>query len=342
MGNTTSSLTNSTEPISGTSKLSPMMPIIEKPIHESENEAPVEPQKEFKSVIDSTNPGTYDDVLKDVKENNAMPYEGLKFLLNKSLSSRFQIQHNVSLSKLQGNFYNFGATYVGTKQISPTEMYPIFYGEMETNGNLHARVMHHFNDYIKYRGIYQIKGSDWLNVTNSIDYFTKKSTSTFTTANMDVTDGTGVYIAQHLQRITNNIDLGLEFIKQKPKEMPIDVNFMTFMGKYSKNNWSVVSNIAPTLKSLKLAYINKITENLTCSTELDSDLGKGETNTTVSIRSNIPDINTTVRGQIDSNYKVVVNVETILMPLPFTLGLCATLNHKRKDLYNLGISFTIG
>lgn len=50
------------------------------------------------------------------------PFEGFKLVVNKGLSNHFQISHSLNLSATTPSSYHFGATYVGSKQVSPTEV----------------------------------------------------------------------------------------------------------------------------------------------------------------------------------------------------------------------------
>ena len=49
-------------------------------------------------------------------------FEGFKFTLNKMLSTHFQVNHSLTMSSVAPSGYKFGATYVGTKQFSPSEV----------------------------------------------------------------------------------------------------------------------------------------------------------------------------------------------------------------------------
>ena len=51
-----------------------------------------------------------------------MNFEGSKLMVNKGLSSHFQVAHNLTLSDPKSSGYKFGATYVGTKMLSPSEV----------------------------------------------------------------------------------------------------------------------------------------------------------------------------------------------------------------------------
>ena len=51
-------------------------------------------------------------------------FEGAKVIMAKGLSSHFQVSHTLTLSTFSPAGYRFGATYIGTKQISPSEVKP--------------------------------------------------------------------------------------------------------------------------------------------------------------------------------------------------------------------------
>lgn len=53
------------------------------------------------------------------------------------------------MSSITPSGYRFGATYVGTKQISPSEAYPILLGDIDPSGNLNASILHQFRPQIQ-------------------------------------------------------------------------------------------------------------------------------------------------------------------------------------------------
>ena len=67
----------------------------------------------------SANPGTYEDLHKKIGPSI---FDGFKFTLNKMLSSHFQVNHSLTMSNIAPSGYKFGATYLGNKQISPSEV----------------------------------------------------------------------------------------------------------------------------------------------------------------------------------------------------------------------------
>lgn len=63
-------------------------------------------------------------------------------MLTRGLSNHFQISHTINMSSVTPSGYRFSATYVGTKQISPSEAYPILLGDIDPSGNLNATIIH--------------------------------------------------------------------------------------------------------------------------------------------------------------------------------------------------------
>lgn len=58
-------------------------------------------------------------------------FDGARLVVNKGLSNHFQISHSLHLSSSPSSGYKFGATYVGTNQVSPAEAYPVLLGDMD-------------------------------------------------------------------------------------------------------------------------------------------------------------------------------------------------------------------
>lgn len=75
-------------------------------------------------------------------------FEGAKLMVNKGLSNHFQVSHTINLSSQQSG-YKFGATYVGTKQLSPSEAFPVILGDIDPAGNLNANIIHQFTPAIR-------------------------------------------------------------------------------------------------------------------------------------------------------------------------------------------------
>lgn len=73
------------------------------------------------------------------------------------------------MSSVTPSGYRFGATYVGTKQISPSEAYPILLGDVDPSGNLNASILHQFKPQIQAKfGAQVIEYISMCNVVCSI------------------------------------------------------------------------------------------------------------------------------------------------------------------------------
>lgn len=69
------------------------------------------------------NPGNIEELHRRCQAIFPMNFEGSKLIVNKGLSSHFQVAHNMTIgSDPKSTGYKFGATYVGTKMLSPSEV----------------------------------------------------------------------------------------------------------------------------------------------------------------------------------------------------------------------------
>lgn len=63
--------------------------------------------------------------------------------------------HTLTMSSQQ-NGYKVGATYIGTKQISPTEAFPVILGDMDPSGNVNLNLIHQLTPEIRLKGAAQV------------------------------------------------------------------------------------------------------------------------------------------------------------------------------------------
>lgn len=108
------------------------------------------------TLFEKQNPGTYEDLHKKAKDVMPTIFEGFRFTLNKLISSHFQINHAISLSSLTPSNYKFGATFIGSNQISAHEAFPILLGDIDSSGNLNANMIHQLTDKIRSRVVAQV------------------------------------------------------------------------------------------------------------------------------------------------------------------------------------------
>ncbi|KAK2528063.1 hypothetical protein Q9966_010019 [Columba livia] len=109
------------------------------------------------------NPGAFEECHRKCKELFPVQMEGVKLTVNKGLSNHFQVNHTVALSTLGESNYHFGATYVGTKQLSPTEAFPVLVGDMDNSGSLNAQIIHQLTARLRSKVAFQTQGSKFIN-----------------------------------------------------------------------------------------------------------------------------------------------------------------------------------
>lgn len=288
------------------------------------------------------NPGSYEDLNRKCKEVFPIPFEGARLLINKGLSSVFQVSHSITMSSLQPSGYKFGATYVGQKQYSPTESYPVLAGEMDLSGSLNAQIIHQFTRAIKCKYIAQIQSHKWLASQVSTEYKGSDFYATVAVANVDVLRESGTVVCNYLQNITKRLCLGAEMLYQCDDNIPgRHGSMVNFGSRYTGDGWQISGNLSLNTFGLKLCYYQKPREDLQIGVELDGNLASQECTTTLGYQVDLPKSGVVFKGQLDTNLCVGAVLEKKLTPMPFSLTLSALANHV-KDVYKFGIGFTLG
>jgi Eukaryotic porin. len=118
-------------------------------------------------------------------------FEGAKLMVNKGLSNHFQVSHTINLSGITPSCYRFGATYVGTKQISPNEAFPILLGDIDPSGNLNANVIHQFGQRIRAKLATQIQNSKCSLAQLTTEYRGDDFSAALTMGNVDFISESG-------------------------------------------------------------------------------------------------------------------------------------------------------
>jgi mitochondrial import receptor subunit TOM40 len=129
---------------------------------------------------------------------------GAKLMINTGESNHFQVSHTINMSSMTPSGYRFGATYVGTKQISPNEAFPVLLGDVDPNGNLNAHIIHQFGQRIKAKFVTQIQNSKFTAAQFTTDYKGNDYTVSLTAGNTDIINESGMLnITEHLGSIYN-------------------------------------------------------------------------------------------------------------------------------------------
>ncbi|BES94285.1 unnamed protein product [Nesidiocoris tenuis] len=286
------------------------------------------------------NPGKMDDLHKKCKEIFPINFEGAKIAVQKGLSNHFQVSHSLNMSSLTPSGYRFGATYVGTQQYSPNEVFPVLVGDIDPSGNLNANMYHKFTHQIAASMQAQIQTQKLAALQCSLDYKGKNFTSTLTVCNPDLVAGTGVIVGHYLQSVTKKVDLGAEIAYQRTPQLPgSQIAVTSLAARYNGDDYTVSGTCG--LSGFHLCYYQKASAQLQLGVELETNFRVQEAVASIGYQIDLPKADMVFKGMLDSNWNVGATLEKKLLPMPFSLTLSGMLNHQ-KNQFRLGIGFIIG
>jgi len=266
-------------------------------------------------------------------------FDGAKVMVQKGLSSHFQISHTLSISPTSTG-YRFGTTYVGTKQTAPGEAFPIFLGDTDIHGNTSATILHHF--WRNYRAKFQ--GQVQQGKINAAQFTLERrgplSTFGLTVANPNLINSSGLLVGHYMRRITNRLDMGAELVWQTDPKIPgRQISALSYAARYTAPFWTASATIGA--NNIHACYYHKQAENLQFGVEFESNIRLQEAITTLAYQVEIPD-DIVMRASVDTNWTVGAVLEKKLSrQLPFTLALSGMLNHV-KSQGKFGIGLIIG
>ncbi|XP_064557497.1 mitochondrial import receptor subunit TOM40 homolog [Zonotrichia leucophrys gambelii] len=283
------------------------------------------------------NPGAFEECHRRCKELFPVQMEGVKLTVNKGLSNHFQVNHTVALSTLGESNYHFGATYVGTKHLSPTEAFPVLVGDMDNSGSLNAQVVHQLSSKIRSKVAFQTQQSKFVNWQVDGEYRGGDFTAALTLGNPDILMGSGILVCHYLQSVTPQVALGAELVyHRRPGE---EGAVLSLAGRYSAPSW--IGTVTLGQAGAHLTYYHRASEQLQVGVEFEASTRLQDSSVAFGYQLELPRGNLLFRGSLDSSWQVGAVLEKKLPPLPLTLALGAFINH-RKEKFHCGFGLTIG
>lgn len=282
----------------------------------------------------------FEDLHRRVKEIQPMVFEGIKLGLNRPLSPHFQVSHNMAMG-MMGSSYTFGANYMGTKQVSPSESYPLIASDFQCDGTMNFNFIHKLGDRWKSKLVGSFTPTSCAGSQVSLDYKGNNFTSTLTAANIDLIKNSGILVGQYLHRFSENLSVGPELLLQYCQQNA-DLRMMSQLslgGRFNGDKYHVDATL--TLTGAHLSYCHKAQENLNFGVEFMTDSSYKQTNAGFCFQYDLTKAHTTFKGSIDTAWHVGAVLEKRLYPLPIALSLSAVLNHP-KNSTSVGVGLTIG
>uniref|UniRef100_G3NGL4 Translocase of outer mitochondrial membrane 40 homolog (yeast) n=1 Tax=Gasterosteus aculeatus aculeatus TaxID=481459 RepID=G3NGL4_GASAC len=288
------------------------------------------------------NPGMYEECHRKCKEVFPLPMEGVRLVVNKGLSNHFQVCHTVTLSTLGDSGYRFGSTYVGTKQTGPAESFPVMVGDMDNTGSLNSQIIHQLTSAVRSKIAIQTQQHKFVNWQCDMEWRGEDFTAAVTLGNPDVLVGSGILVGHYLQSITPALAMGGEVVyHRRPGE---EGAVTSLLGRYTGDN--CIATLTLGGAGAHATYYHKANDQLQVGVEFEANTRMQDTSASFGYQLDVPKANLLFKGTVDSNWVVGATLEKKLLPLPLTLALGASLNHRKnnsnrhRDTQEPGLSFS--
>ncbi|XP_077290039.1 mitochondrial import receptor subunit TOM40 homolog 1-like [Arctopsyche grandis] len=286
------------------------------------------------------NPGNLDEIHKKCKEVMPVNFEGCKLMINRGINNNFQISQTITMSSMSPSGYKIGATYVGSKQISPTEVFPVILGDVDPDGNLNLNFIHQLTPSWKCRAVGQLQAMRLAAAQISAEHQGSIHTATLTMSSQEWKEGSGVVLAQYLQSVTKPLALGAEIAYQRSPKIPGgEIAVVSAAARYNTDDTEIAAKVG--LAGLQLTYYKQASEQLQIGAEVETSFRGQESVGTIGYQIQIPRAELVFRGMVDSNWNVGAVLEKRFTPLPFSFALSGMANQSKQQ-YRFGVGFIVG
>ncbi|XP_034745334.1 mitochondrial import receptor subunit TOM40B isoform X3 [Etheostoma cragini] len=169
------------------------------------------------------NPGSFHSLHRSCKDVFPQQIEGVKMILNKTLSSFFKGSHTLHLSAVSPSYYRFHVEHLQSDDYSKDKDAPALIGEMDSSGSLNAHALLHVTERVRARTVFQTQQSQFVTWQFETEYRGNDFTAAVTVANPDVlresgpnwvatlNAGKGGAHASYYHRANKQIQVGVEF-----------------------------------------------------------------------------------------------------------------------------------
>lgn len=286
-------------------------------------------------------PLLYEDIHRKVKDLQPMIFDGLRLALSRPLSPHLQLSHSITMGMMNSS-YKFGANYMGTKQVSPIESYPVMASEIQCDGQMNANFLHLINPRVKARLVGSFARNQCTGTQASLDYKGDNFTTTLTAANIDLIKNSGIVVGHLLHQFSKAISIGPELVVQYGPQANSSLRIMSQLsigGRFTADKYLVDATVSA--GGAHLSYHQKSNDNLHFGAELLTDSSVSQTNAAFYYQYDLAKSHTIFRGSIDTAWNVGAVLEKRFHPLPVTLLMSAVLNHP-KNSTTVGLGLTVG
>lgn len=292
------------------------------------------------SAQHDSGPLLFEDLHRKVKEIQPMVWDGIRLALNKPLSPHFQLSHSISMGMMSSS-YKFSANYMGTKQASPVELYPVLASEIQCDGQMNANLIHLINPRLKAKLVGSFARFACTGSQASLDYKGDNFTTSLTAANIDLITNSGIVVGHLLHKLTKSISLGPELVVQYGQQGNNlrMISQLSLGGRFDADKYHVDATLS--MGGAHITCYQKANDNLHFGAELMTDRSLNQSNAGFYYQYDLSKAHATFKGSIDTAWNVGAVIEKRFFPLPVSLSLSAVLNHP-KNSTTVGIGLTVG
>ncbi|XP_015193062.2 mitochondrial import receptor subunit TOM40B isoform X1 [Lepisosteus oculatus] len=284
-----------------------------------------------------TNPGGFDGLHRSCKDVFPQQIEGIKLIINKTLSSFFEVRHTLHLSTVGPSNYRFHASYLQSDTDSKEVDSPMLIGEMDSSGSLNAHSLLRLSERIRAKAVFQTQQSQFVTWQFETEYRGNDFTAACTLANPDILKESVIMVAHFLQSVSPHLVLGGELVYHRGQAE--EGGILTLAGQYSGPNWVATLNAGR--GGAHVSYYHRANKQIQVGVEFEASTRTQETIFSFGYQLELPEANMTFRGMLDSRCIIGGVLEKRLSPLPAVLMMGAFVNH-RGDKVQCGMGVTVG
>ncbi|KAM3176869.1 hypothetical protein ACTXT7_005638 [Hymenolepis weldensis] len=271
-----------------------------------------------------------------------IPFTGIKLLINKGLSSHFQVSHSLTLSSGESAGYRFGATYAGHNKVSETEAYPVLMGEIQPGGQMQAQIVNQVGSNCRLRYIAQIQKFVMTNQQIAAEVRNDKWQAGLTLINPDLNRGELMAAIDTMRKMSSRFYMGSMFFYNRSQQLPGGYDgIWSLGGKFVADYWQFAATVRPFQLVFHSSFHMKVNENLQLAAEIESNCQQQSNVATLGYQYDLPKANVSFKAQVDSNWNVAATLEKRLFPFPFTFSISA-LGNSVASKYEAGVGLTVG
>lgn len=304
----------------------------------------VNEESEEKLPANSDNPGSFQSLHKLCQSIVPECFEGVRMVINKPLSSHFQVMHVLNINNPINNTpaYRFGTTFVGTKKLpNSAEQYPFFQGDINTFGTVSANVIHYLTPKLRVQFASHFSNDKLQSALGQLttDWIGRYFTASLTAVNPNRYMQPSLMAVQYLHAVTSNIALGAEVVYETQAGWKRAAGRVTSLSaaariKNGENLWTATAGTA----GAELCAYFRVNDSLQFGIESNIGFLTRKATGSISYQVNLPKY--TFRGKMDSTWTVSAVMERSLDFIPITVSLSTSLNHV-KQYIQVGLGVTV-